>query len=373
MMLRIPRPGLLRRYFFKKDKSGHKSWSPDEIDAVLSQYNFQSWQFCSDLGGGNSDNILLQTSQGRKVLKRYYWSLPSTIYEHSIHYHLAKSDFPCTRLAINKDSLTYSFFDSQHYAIYDFIEGYFFSDYFFPAKTRLQLVEKAANLLARYHILMFGFVPAGRKLNGFTPDGTRLWRDVSWHLKVLKQYLDRTTHHSVPRDQASFLRNIKDELRRGLIETGRHFELANSQLQKVVIHGDYAPYNVLFDQKSISAVLDFGDANLNLRAADVARGLSTFAKAGKHGISEQLSKIFLKSYQEKQQLSDTEISAIPDLIHWRYLMSIIQSLFSVMESHLNRKASADHLNFLLRSWKNVRWIREYADELRSVLLSVKSN
>jgi Ser/Thr protein kinase RdoA (MazF antagonist) len=153
------------------------------------------------------------------------------------------------------------------------------------------------------------------------------------------------------------------------MEAWNYYEKNDPQLPQVVIHGDYAPYNVVFSRRGIEAVLDFGDANLNLRAADVARGLSTFSKMGRYGINLGVAQIFLKAFQERQPLSYQEVSAIPDLIRWRYLSNIIWSLFDVMERHPNHKSPRDQFKFIRERWEGAVWIKSHYDKLRSALLS----
>ena len=123
-MIRIPKPGFIRRQISTGNKVRNVTWNPREINGVLNQYDFNSCKIHKTLAGGNSDNILLQTSCGKKVLKRYMWSLQSTLHEHSVIRHAIAHNFPCVELVPNKKSFGYTEFGNHHYAIYDFIEGY---------------------------------------------------------------------------------------------------------------------------------------------------------------------------------------------------------------------------------------------------------
>ncbi len=77
-MVRIPKPALLRRRLLNYRKRRVRNvWSQDEISKVMAHYDLKLRKVGDFLGGGNSDNVLLQTYQGKKVLKRYYWSLDS--------------------------------------------------------------------------------------------------------------------------------------------------------------------------------------------------------------------------------------------------------------------------------------------------------
>ncbi len=363
-MILIPKPGKLLSDFFKKKRMAKTNWNSNKVRAVLNHYELGSWRICEDLGGGNSDNLLLQTSKGFKILKRYYWSIASTIQEHSILKHLTKNKFISPHLEVNKDGSTYTFINNSHYAIYDYVKGYNFKEFFLLSNTKQTLVTQAATMLAHFHRLMLNFVPEGRKLNGYMPDGKRLFRDVRWHLNVLDKYVKGIKKKNEINNQEKLVLNIRNKIRRGLIETGKYFDMPDTKFSRLVNHGDYSPKNVLFIRKKIITILDFGDANLNLRAMDVARGLSSFSMNRKFGIDERLSHIFLKSYCSQLPLSHYELEAIPDLLKWRYLMNIIWKLFHITEDSLNPKKTADYLTFIRDKWEGVLWITRHASELR---------
>jgi Ser/Thr protein kinase RdoA (MazF antagonist) len=102
----------------------------------------------------------------------------------------------------------------------------------------------------------------------------------------------------------------------------------------LVIHGDFAPHNLLFYGKQLISILDFGDACLNLKAIDVARGLTTLSQkisayTGRFHIDPSLAKEFLQTYQDQQPgrlLSAEEIKSVPDLIRWRLIQPFIWRL-----------------------------------------------
>jgi Ser/Thr protein kinase RdoA (MazF antagonist) len=368
-MIRIPKPSSLLGSFSARARRCKGALSLAEIEAVLTHYDLGQWQIDQLLAGGNSDNVSLQTSRGKKVLKRYRWSLPSTLQEHSILRHLATRDFPLAQLEVNKAGLTYTELADKHYAVYDFIDGFAYSNYFMSANTRQRLVTQAGETLAWFHQAVVGFVPEGRKFNGFMPGGERLWRDVAWHLAILEQFVENTAKKKLLDEPETFLLSIADEIRHDLIEEGRYYEQPDPQLPKLVTHGDYSPKNVLFNQWRIAAVLDFGDACVNLRALDVARGLTSFARVGRCGVDHCLARTFLLAYQARQPLFNREVEAIPDLIRWRYLQNIISTLF-----HLGSQPSRQTLNSQLTGvqvkWEQAHWMKVHGDELRASLLAV---
>lgn len=365
-MIRIPKPTFLLQSCSAKVKNKKTTLNSAELEAVLACYNLGPWQIEQSLAGGNSYNLALQTGRGKKIFKKYRWSLPSTIQEHSVLRQLMGTDFPTPPLITNKKGLTYTELGDQHYAIYDFVDGYSFTNYFMPARLRQQLMAEAADTLARFHQLMAGFVPEGRKFNGFKPGEARLWRDVAWHLEVVEQYLERAARQTSLNQLDQFLLSIASEIKRDLIEVGQIFEHPDPQLPRLVIHGDYSPKNILFNRNRIAAVLDFGDACLNLRALDVARGLTSFARANGHGVEQSLACAFLRAYQARQPLSRLEVEAIPDLIRWRYLQNMVWPLRQLPQS---RPATANQLASMRNKWQAAGWMKLHGDELRTILLA----
>ena len=369
----IPKPGFIKQTLLKNIRPKKTNWIKDEIEGLMNYYDLGDCQVIMELGGGGSDNILLQTQKGKKVLKKYYWSLPSIIQEHSILKRIFDKDkgFPTPYAEINNDGSSFTQFAGRYYAIYEFFDGFCYSNYFLSRESRLKFVAQAAATLACFHKLMVDFVPEGRKFNGFMPDGNQMWRDIKWHLWVIDKYLEKSDENEIYDKQIEFLLGIKDELKQRYKEVARYYEDTIQLLPKLVIHGDFAPHNILFNYQGIKAVLDFGDSNLNLRVADVARGLSTFTISSGKKFNKDLLKTFIKSYHDRHPLLEAEILAIPDLISRRYLMNMIWSLFNEMEapSNYRQKTRKERLNSLQWIWKCAQSVKTVAEELKSLLFS----
>lgn len=369
----IPKPGFVKQTLLTKIRPRNSRWTFSQIESLSNYYELGDWVVVKELGGGNSDNVLLKTQKGKKVLKKYYWSLPSTEYEHSIIKRIFDRDpkFPAPRIITNNQGSTITEFAGSYYGIYDVIDGFNYSHYFLPPKTIEKFVAQAAATLARFHKLMIDFVPEGKKLNCFVPDGTCLWRNVEWHLEVIDSYLEISDENENYDEKVNFLLTIKDELKQGLVETGRYYEDSDQILPKLIIHGDFKPDNLLFNFQGIKAVLDFGDSNLNFKAADIARGLSTFTMFNRKKINKALLQIFVKCYHEQYPLLEVEISAIPDLILWRYYKTIVWSLFNEIKksSNLRLIAKKNSLDPLQRGWERAQSVKILAEDLKSLLFS----
>ena len=338
----------------------------------MDNYTLAFWKAGDRLGGGNSDNVLLHTSEGKKVLKRYYWSIDSIIHEHSILNFLVNNDFPCARLSKNKFGSTITISEKKIFALYGFVEGDCYTKYFYPPKIKQSFISQAGEKLAVYHRSMVGFVPEGKKLNGFKPCSSKLWRDTAWHLNVIDEYLSNFTGQSFSDEQTRYFYNIVDDLKSEYVEVDRLYEKVDGQLPKLVIHSDYKPQNILFYNQRISGILDFGDANMNFRVADIARGLSTFCGSKRLIINQLDAKTFLDSYLSEQGLTQKEIASIPTLLRRGALRNIIWSLHGEMKSHLNRKSPQKHFDLIRSNWERALLIKDKTTELRSMLLSIST-
>lgn len=323
--LRIPRLDYLLRMCISRRRISPTT--THEVDQVLYHYDLGRCRLIGPLLGGRSSryNFLLETDRGRKVLKKYRWSLLSILSEHSILRHLNDTDFPVPRVMSNQDGRTFTELNGERYAIYDFIHGFRCDDYYIPARLRHRFIAQAGETLAHFHQLMDGFAPEGRNVDGFTPDGKRLWRDTAWHLEALDQYVGRIRRNSPNLLDALVLRNL-DKLRRDLAELGHWHERVHTHWPKLVIHRDYVAKNIVFDSKGLAGVLDLSSAGLDLRMQDITRALQSFASQGRHSLDASRARIFLDAYRARVPLSDDEVALIPELSRWFLLRILIWRL-----------------------------------------------
>ena len=242
-------------------------------------------------------------------------------------------------------------------------------------KMHRLLVHQAGTILAQLHQLTKNFIPDGYKYNGFKTDGITLWRDTDWHLGVLKGYLEIIKQREVSDKGHIYLLNIASELQRDITELGSYFEKPFDQFPRLVIHGDYAPHNLLFYGKQLISILDFGDACLNLRAIDVARGLTTLSRnipayTGRFHLDSSLAKAFLQAYQDQQPgqlLSVEEIKSVPDLIRWRLIQPFIWRL---NRSLARSEVSIFNYSALKSKMKQARWLKDNRRDLQAFLATL---
>jgi Ser/Thr protein kinase RdoA (MazF antagonist) len=337
-----------------------------EIDQVLARYDLGHWQLIRPLlGGRSSDNFWLKTDRGPKVLKKYRWSVLSITQEHSILRYLNDTDFPFPRLTPNRDGETCTELNGEHYAIYDFIDGFRYDEYYMPARLEHRLIAQAAETLAHLHQLMEGFVPEKQTVDGFTPDGERLLRDTAWHLDTLDRFVQGISRTS-PNSLDTLVQRNLDKLRRDLADSGHWYEQIHLQWPKLVIHNDYVGKNVVFDSDGLAGVLDFRGAVLDLRAADIARALKSFARQGRYGLDARKARTFLEAYQTRIPLLDDEVALVPKLLRWRLLRFAIRRLQSRLPASHQRASFYDR-------WAQACWLEKNENRFLDALLSKRAS
>lgn len=317
--LQFPRPD---RMNLKSRFAGSKPGTEDvqSISALVSAYGLSLLSPAKRLDtDGRSQNWLLVTKGGNKILKKYKSAVEPEhiLHEHSILSQLALMQFPAPRL--NKDlhgeSLTE--FGNSRFALFDYLDGYFqfHEQIFFPSQASTFL-NFAAISLASLHDALRDFIPVGKNPNGFiSREGSR-WRDLSWFQEQLVASKQQTSQQLKvnPEHELNILH------RRGRWIENRLTELEEiltaAPLDRVIIHGDYGPYNLLFKNGSPVVVIDFELARLDWRLTDLAYSMITFTR-NRLGFQQKKMRQFIQAYQSASKLEAEQLDYLP--LVWEYL------------------------------------------------------
>lgn len=345
-LLRLPRPDRwLSRLRFQRQQSSDRD---QNLDGLLSKWGLRQSGPARRTGGpGRSGSWLVPTDAGLKILKRYKPSLDRewVIHEHSILQALANSDFPAPRLVPTRDEKTLTEGDDGIFVLFDAYEGYFHyhNSVFLPGMAR-QFVRAAGQTLAALHLTLRGFVPQGRNPNGFISTSGERWHDLDWYLSRL----ERCAASAV----AVFRQGAASERLCTLDDT-----LKRAQLERVIAHGDYGPYNLLFRQGSPVVVLDFELARLDWRLTDLSAALFYFAR-GRTGFHWDKMQWFLDAYRSVAPVSADEMQYLP--LVWQFLT--LRRIIVLWERSLDGNAAVireaqERLNlfdWLIRHENNLR-------------------
>ena len=250
--------------------------------------------------GGNT-HWSVASARGRFVLRRYGTDgvldrSPASIrWEHELVTKLAARGYPAVAAvhpARELDGATYALFPYRRGRTWRFRGGE--ADY-----------RRLGALLADYHAIAATLGPRDQRPG---------WRRFDAATVPARGGVAR-------RDRLlAILRGVDAETARLAATTARAIEprLAASgvrSLPALPIHGDFSPWNLAFHRGSLSAVLDFDLAHLDVRAADIC-----FARRGHHDA-------VVRVYRERAALGDSEVAVLDAL--WK--ASILLVLWRLVE------------------------------------------
>jgi Ser/Thr protein kinase RdoA (MazF antagonist) len=268
--------------------------------------------------GRRSQSIILDTPRGPKVLKQYKatLSVSSIQFEHEVLSHLAQVGFRVPRLLPSRGGSTLVTVNDRHYALFGFLDGFHYTDFYWHPRREREFLAEAGRVLAGLHRATDGLRLAKDSTNpdGFTSDGDRLWRDHRWYVAELQRCVTEIRSQPNRDGFGRFVLEQKGRLQCGLEKFGARVEAHHPVLRKLVIHGDYGAYNLLFNSSGLAAVLDFECTRLDLRVFEVAFALFRFASTRRGGLDLDKVRIFYTAYNTKFPLAPAEIDLFPDVL-----------------------------------------------------------
>jgi len=100
-------------------------------------------------------------------------------------------------------------------------------------------------------------------------------------------------------------------------------------LPEGVVHADYFPDNVLFENKTLSGIIDFYKAGIDALAYDLAMALTAWGFAPSGAYLPQIFAAFYGGYQSVRPLSAKEVAALPELLRRACCVILAMRLLSL--------------------------------------------
>jgi Ser/Thr protein kinase RdoA (MazF antagonist) len=266
--LRIPRPG--RVLDIVRARCSTPSIDRHTAGSVLERYGLLATGRVQGLPSGwRNRSVTLNTSAGRKVLKRYRdeWAVEAIEHEHSILRHLVTTRCPTVRLEATASGETLVEREGARFALFAFEEGVNLAGYVLPRVRRARLWWEVGRLLAMFHRAMDGFVPEGRHHLGFRGSSDVRSRDLAWHLRALGELAVAEPRDAGRRDDVAWLRGNAGRIADRI--TTLDGSLTGAPLTRSVIHGDHGIHNVIVKKDGTIVLHDFELSRLDWRLIDL--------------------------------------------------------------------------------------------------------
>jgi Ser/Thr protein kinase RdoA (MazF antagonist) len=216
------------------------------------------------------------------------------------------------------------------------------------------MMATSGRTLASLHKQLTGFQPSGQHHLGFTGYDEDRLRDIPWHAKKIEELVNLSSNIKRPEDrqQADLLVKTSADLFQELSDLNE--VLKNSNLPRIIIHGDYGLHNLIYTNLDYAVPVDYELSRLEWRLSDLVSVISKFRyKDGSYDF-ESITR-FLHAYQKEYPISDDEWQLFP--LVWKYykLMKAVQYWISYFETDgpvrklFSSRSEAKHSNWALEN------------------------
>lgn len=229
------------------------------------------------------------------VVKRYnaLRTAPAVVWEHALIAYAAGRGWPVAKPIAAAGSTVFEH-EGQLWSAAPYLRGEHGSE------TSVGMRTIYGRLLARLH----------RDLEAFPAEGQRPGAGKVWELDVIARAGGSESFNRLVaefgRDYPELAARVRRERYRNLHELSR---LHYPDLPDRPIHGDFEPWNLLFDAGQLTGVLDFDQARRDALACDIAPVLMPFLP-----LDLPLAQAFLRGYESVRQLTETEWALLPALV-----------------------------------------------------------
>jgi Ser/Thr protein kinase RdoA (MazF antagonist) len=344
--------------------SDRERFTPSELAVVLSHYDVGVIESAKEYprGSRRAPKLLLRSPRGRYLLKRRASGKDDPFkvaFAHALVGHLREKGFPVPALIGTRDEHNSLLQLGGHvYELFEYVDG---SRY----DNSLEQTTFAGRTLAQYHTAVEDFETEWTPPAGSYHDADA----VRTGLNAIPT--TAASHDSVIGHEAELLQ-ITQEL----------YELYDSAAKRVdehgfreypvtIIHGDWHPGNMLFDNERICAVLDFDASRHQPSIVDVAYGMLQFSiLRGAAGpgewpdfSDEARTRRFFSGYVDGRAIPPDQRWIVPDLM--------IEALISEAVLPIAVTGSFGRLpgfGVLQMIHRKIQWLLKNSDHLREWLM-----
>jgi len=338
-----------------------ETFGTQELAIALSHFDIGIIKSITEFARGSrrAPKVTIEAERGKFLFKRRAKGkddLAKVAFTHQIQLSLAAQGFPLPHLIGTRDDNNSMFvMEGNIYELFEYITGGGYDG-------SLEATYHAGRILGLYHKLLLDF-----RSDYKPPSG-------SFHNASAIHQAIRNTVGSLPmekRPSSDLLTETVGSLEKAYKECADKVEaLGMSNWNVQIVHGDWHPGNMLFQDKVVVAVIDYDAARLQQRVVELANGALQFSIIGGRDdpsrwpdyVDENRFKRFLLGYDSANVISKAELKAIP------YLMCEAMIAEAVLPiAATGSFGRIDGFPFLQMIVRKIGWIFAHLEELSSIL------
>ncbi len=314
-------------------------------------------------GSRRAPKLVIKADRGAYLIKRRAQDKcdPGMVaFAQYLQLHLASKQFPLPHLIGTKgENNSMLQMNGYIYEVFEFISGTRYD-------KSLEATHDAGRILALFHKLVHDFESEYQPPSG-TYHGAKI---VAKALDQVPRTLERVDPVGSAKNAAD-IQHVVGELRRSYNEAADKVNaLGLSEWPEQIIHSDWHPGNMLYLKTRVVAVIDYDAARYQQPIIDTANGALQFSvirtaespDKWPDYIDESRYKRFLMGYDDVNQLTQSELGAVP----WLMMEAMIAES-SIPVANAGKFAHIGGLEFLRMVLRKVEWLRENAEKLASAL------
>ncbi len=342
------------------DTRVRETFEAEELACCLSHYDlgivFGIKEFAR--GSRRAPKITIDSEKGRFLFKRRnrgVEEVKKVAFTHQIQLRLAEQNFPLPHLlGTREDNNSMLVFNDRIYEMQEYIVGSIYDG-------SVMETEQGGHALGLYHKLLMDFESDFDPVTASYHNAKAIHQSIQKTAGALKPQLE---FNQPLRDAIVFLQNAYYSC----AETVNNLGLRDWPTQ--IVHGDWHPGNMLFQDHLVVAVIDYDTARLQQRVIDLANGALQFSIVGggndpldwpDHLDMERFGR-FLTGYDSVNVITTDELRAIP------YLMCeamIAEAAVPIAQTGVFGRFNGDAFLMMIR--KKVQWIFDHVQELVDIL------
>ncbi|MDD2695724.1 MAG: phosphotransferase [Anaerolineales bacterium] len=345
-----------------------------QLVRVIERYDIgELLTYLRDERGFVNTSFTIQTLQGGKRQKYFFRRYKRGIkeeeirFEHSVIQRLAAQGPGLVAKVVEaRDGATFVTQPAEdaggapvYYAIFTFLEGEDKYTWIAPRCT-IREIQSSARVLADFHRAVANWSPQGRRAE---PKIGELLSLITHNVEQLHQNPKGQAYDALL-DQNLLLINAEIERVQEAFRA-----LAPSALPQLVIHCDYHPGNLKFQDEQVVGLFDFDWSKVDYRLFDVALALFYFftdwspERDGALRLDEV--KLFLEIYQEVlaggaglEPLSPEEVRWLP----WMIRASNLYVLNWGIQDYIHKEVDpVEYFDFLQHAIRTITWMQAEAN------------